>query len=194
MTIMEYLFYAAYGSNLLAERFGAYISKPPSSILFPHSEWRIFKGTIYFAGFSERWQSGVAFVNTNTEEMMPYRIYKLTFSQFLELCEGENGLAVANRKHVFSLLNSSKPDDSIKLKFSENHNKYKGKYDTAIVLSRQDEEVVATLTTSKNLTLSNPSDAYVSIIEEGLRESPFSQEYINRYMSKIRVKAFQQSS
>ncbi len=107
MTSSERVWYASYGSNLLSERFGYYLSggamdshalghhgardaSPPSA----DRSWRI-PHRLAFGGDSKRWQGGgVAFVDPEpgSGEAVA-RIWHLTPEQFDDVAAQENGLA-----------------------------------------------------------------------------------------------------
>lgn len=185
---MKYLWYAAYGSNLLTKRFGEYIDLSPTDSSFPCYEWRLDKGSIYFAGTSKRWKSGVAFVDTKGEALLLYRIYRLSYRQFLRVWEGENKLSIEDGMEVVSSLASMEAGETKKAKFSGNCDSSRGKYDTAVVLGCKDKESIITLTTSRDLPLRKPSDSYIFAITEGLRDSPLSSEEIASYISMLKSK------
>lgn len=145
-----YILYAAYGSNLLLERFYAYIkgtefngvkyegcqdkTEPEDygSLLVPHK--------LYFAKKSERWEEGgVAFLSLK-EESDPYyyalvRLRKITYSQFNDIQRQEgswyNQIINLGKKDKLDIITFTGPEEFEK---------------------------------EKNL----PSDSYLDIIKKGL--------------------------
>lgn len=183
---MKYLWYAAYGSNLLPKRFGEYIDLLPTDPSFPSYEWRLGKGNIYFAGTSTRWKSGVAFVDIKGDAMLLYRIYRLSYRQLLRVWEGENQLSIKDGIGLVSSLATKETGEIEKAKFSGNCDSSKGKYDAAVVLGYKEKESIITLTTSRDLPIRQPADSYILAITEGLKDSPLSSEELATYISMLK--------
>jgi len=102
---MKYLIYAAYGSNLLKERFTAYIKggyfcgqdhspckyDPTEPV---HLGWIYVPHRLYFAKSSQRWQGkGVAFLSCEKEENPNFhavvRLWRISEIQFNHLKQKE---------------------------------------------------------------------------------------------------------
>ena len=96
------VWYAAYGSNLSAERFSCYIRggvckqngkhytgcSNPS--MWTASELRMFDGRLYFGNQSSSWGGkGVAFYDENGRSSVQMRLYKITRAQLLDVREQE---------------------------------------------------------------------------------------------------------
>ncbi len=91
---MEYVIYAAYGSNLLKERLLAYIkggkfrglpkwhTRCPDKAEPVSLGWKRIPYRVYFGGYSRWWHGGVAFLSTeiepNTEYHAIVRLWKMT--------------------------------------------------------------------------------------------------------------------
>ncbi|MEG2645953.1 MAG: hypothetical protein RSA08_02860 [Clostridia bacterium] len=96
----QYVWYACYGSNINSERFMYYIEgdkneyyssldgcKDKSKPIEEKSY--IFKCPIYFAGYSKRWDGGMAFLDYEHEGKSYGKIYKLKMNQFLDVLKQE---------------------------------------------------------------------------------------------------------
>ena len=96
----DYVWYAAYGSNLSEERFKYYIqggeyngkvydgcrNKSP----WVDSTWRVFPGERYYAKSSSRWNGGgVAFFDPHGKGETKMRLYKIQRSQLHDIQEQE---------------------------------------------------------------------------------------------------------
>lgn len=95
-----YIWYACYGSNINYKRFLYYIngdkerkysmasgcndkSKPLKSAAF------IFDCPIYFAGYSKRWDGGMAFLDYENEGRSLGKLYKIKMGQFKDVLKQE---------------------------------------------------------------------------------------------------------
>lgn len=105
MSVPGHVWYAAYGSNVSADRFRVYITggqpdganraypgcrdhEPPTGdhpIVLPHM--------LYFAGESTTWGGGVAFIDPerDAEERTLGRIYRVSWQQLEDIVAQENG-------------------------------------------------------------------------------------------------------
>lgn len=105
MSTPSHVWYAAYGSNLSAERFGYYISGGS-----PDGAARTYEGCreyqpptgdrpavlahrLYFAGASRNWGGAVAFIDPDrdAEQRTLARLYRLSWSQLEDVIAQENG-------------------------------------------------------------------------------------------------------
>lgn len=96
------LYYASYGSNLFADRFHTYLQGGPlagtdrvyEGALNPNAPTDdipvALNGTVFYAGHSSVWRSGVAFLDTSTHAKSLGRAYKITAEQFDDVVAQEN--------------------------------------------------------------------------------------------------------
>jgi hypothetical protein len=171
------VFYAAYGSNLCAERFGCYLSggRPPGSAHVhkgardprPVSTWRTVwvSGTLYFAGTSRHWGGAPAFIDLDpaAQTEVALRAYKVTWGQLEDVRAQESArastpLELEARTLVegFSTVVGS------------------GRYDRLACLGSIEGIPVVTLTAPWRLaevTAAAPSLAYLATLVRGLREA-----------------------
>ena len=98
----DYVWYAAYGSNLSAERFIRYIQGgPPCSAngrpyrgctdkrLWTNEYFTTVDGHMYFGKVSGNWGGGVAFFNSNSRGTAIVRLYRITLGQLLDVMKQE---------------------------------------------------------------------------------------------------------
>jgi hypothetical protein len=171
------VFYAAYGSNLCAERFGCYLSggRPPGSAHAhkgardprPASTWRTLwvSGTLYFAGASRLWGGAPAFIDLDpaAQTEVALRAYKVTWGQLEDVTAQESArettlLELEPRTLVegFSTVVGS------------------GRYDRLACLGSIEAIPVVTLTAPWRLaevTAAAPSLPYLATLVRGLREA-----------------------
>jgi hypothetical protein len=173
------VFYAAYGSNLSAERFGYYIAggtapgaqralrgardrRPPGS-------WRALRvpGSLYFSGHARTWGGAPAFFepdeHTGGEAMALVRAWRLGWGQFEDVMAQENGRATrtldvhsAALVEGFSMLTGP------------------GRYDRLVCLGTLEDIPVLTFTAPgppDPERLAPPAVAYLDHIITGLREA-----------------------
>lgn len=173
---MSDIWYASYGSNLLADRFYYYIrggaplgakteyagcrnKKLPSKI-----EELSINGEIYFAKKSRTWNDGgVAFLDTSSNHIKTLsRIYLITEQQFIDVVKQENG------------------GKEIELNFDEARQNGRSQiknvlwYNNLIYLGDKDGFPIFTFT-HNDLSCINeinkPDKSYLKIIIEGLKEN-----------------------
>ncbi|MEN2768551.1 hypothetical protein [Ornithinibacillus xuwenensis] len=180
------VWYASYGSNLLEERFLAYIygrtatgseqpeagckeKKPPKS-----SELIDINYPLYFAKERSKWGAGgVAFIGTerSTLETTIGRMYLISEGQFIDV------VAQENNRHAISLeLESIIANGYADLGL--------GWYDRIVYLGDKNGAPIFTFTSSTPLSrvqFTMPSAAYLSTIAKGLMESGLSLEEIIEY-------------
>ncbi len=102
MAETEKVWYACYGSNLNADRFRAYIEgtvNPANGIpengctdksLWTDTKVRTFRGQLYFAKSSRKWDhGGVAFIDPDMNDTIYMRLYLITREQFFEVQKQE---------------------------------------------------------------------------------------------------------
>jgi hypothetical protein len=98
---VESLWYVAYGSNLLLDRFRCYLAggRPAGgNRTYPGCRDRSdpramvaiqIPGAIYFAGRSRMWDGGMAFYDTRSDGVVPVRAYLITVAQFSDVAAQE---------------------------------------------------------------------------------------------------------
>lgn len=170
-------FYAAYGSNLCADRFRCYLSGgcPPGATRAhrgardprPASTWRTLSvsGTLYFSGTSRLWGGAPAFLDLDpaAQTEVALRAYKVTWEQLEDIMAQESGRATAPldlepRALVEGFSTSVGP----------------GRYDQLACLGTIEDIPVVTLTAPWRLAEvvpAAPSLPYVATLVRGLREA-----------------------
>lgn len=164
---MKEVIYAAYGSNLLKERFMAYIKGG----VFEGKEydgcedkrdpvdlgWMYVPYRLYFAKESGRWDDkGIAFLTCEKEPDSEYhaivRLWKITESQFEDIQKQEG----------------------------------KGWYNKILYLGEKDSLPIKTITGCWLNEINPPSERYLNIIKKGLKETTgWDDEKITDYLEKF---------
>jgi hypothetical protein len=163
---MEYVIYAAYGSNLLTERLLAYIIGKRFRHLPPHEGcpdktepvslgWKRIPYRVYFGGYSRWWHGGVAFLSTEIEPNSEYhavvRLWKMKREQY-ECVKSQEGESYAKEIKLGTL-------DGLEIK---------------------------TFTSEKKLNYNPPSKLYLDVLKEGLKETTgWTDEEIDKYWEKF---------
>ncbi len=165
---MKKVIYAVYGSNLLKERFLAYIKggfykgKNYEGCTDKNDPidrgWQFIPRRLYFAKKSGRWDSkGVAFITCEREPDKNFhtlvRLWEITEEQFSEIWEQEG----------------------------------RGWYDKKINLgTTKDEKEIITITGCWENEKNFPAERYIEIIRKGLKETTnWSDKKIEEYLSKF---------
>jgi len=164
---MKKVIYAAYGSNLLKQRFLVYIKggsffcinykgcedkTEPVDLGYTQVPYRL-----YFAKESSRWENkGVAFLSCEKEEDPQYhavvRLWKISESQFNDIHEQEG----------------------------------KRWYHKTLELGEMDGLKIRTFTGCWMNKLNEPSSKYLDIIKKGLKEcTPWKEDEIETYLKKF---------
>ncbi len=168
------VWYVAYGSNLLADRFDCYVSggRPPGGL----HEYPGFRdptpprasvsltvpGGIYFAGESHAWTGGTAFYDSDLPGEVAARAYLIDAAQFGDLAEQE-------------MLRAPIADRDLSVVLADGRHSYgSGRYESLIRLG--DREGVPMLTISApwswtGAPLAAPNADYLRIIGRGLVEA-----------------------
>ncbi len=164
----DYVWYAAYGSNLDPVRFSCYIlggkltgssklyTGCADKTLWNEDKTDTVNGKVYFANSSTRWNGkGVAFFDGNGREKVFVHKYKITFGQ-------------------------------LKGVWSQEGNGY-GWYDSLLCLGiSKDGCPVYTITSSGPRPANKPDEAYLKIIENALeKEFNLSKREISRYLKTL---------
>lgn len=189
----EYLWYAAYGSNLHARRLTYYIeggTPPGTGHTYPgfrdptpplKTQPLTLPGTIYFAWDSPVWTGGVAFYATNPQPHWPQgaaaRGYLLTPGQFSDL------LAQEMYREPHGDLDFAEVLDAGHSQLGP------GRYETLVQATELDGWPVLTFTSPwdpATVELQRPSARYLQMITSGLHEShQWSGGNVFGYLSKL---------
>lgn len=172
------VWYASYGSNLnYRDRFMCYISggKPPGSSTTnpgcrdkkPPLDSRPIELNfeLYFAHYFKGWRGAAAFIRGpgNAQDVTLGRMYLITDDQFNDVVLQENGKQVDGTRFVPSfddLLNQQSSILSSQLY-----------YGRLLRIRVEERAPVLTFTTSKDLLIGPPSEAYIKVIVSGIRET-----------------------
>lgn len=174
------VWYASYGSNLCAERFGCYLAgglprgaahpcrgardaTPPRDDMALDIPYRL-----YFAGTSRLWNGGApCFIDLAEDPTTPThaRAYLISWEQFEDVVAQENGRA------------ETPPLDPgfADLAVGAGHRIGQGRYENLLCVGRADDGVaVLTFTspwTMHDAELNAPAPVYLELLLDGLRES-----------------------
>jgi hypothetical protein len=172
------VWYASYGSNLCAERFGCYIrggtprgatrpcrgardTTPPRQDRALEIPYRL-----YFAGASKTWGGSPCFLDTVESPATPARAraYLITWEQFEDVVAQENGRRVTSPIVLA-------PDD---LAVGRSHPLGSGRYENLLCVGRESGAPVLTFTSPWAMAqaeLGAPAPNYLAVLIDGLRES-----------------------
>lgn len=168
------VWYAAYGSNMAADRFRCYLEggKPegaqrtypgarnPSPPLRDEPMW--LPGSVYFALESQVWGGGMAFYDRDIEGRTPARAYLLTVGQFSDVAEQEMHRPPSSDLAV---------EDAVA---AGEHRYGPGRYETLVCAGERFGHPVLTLTAPWRLgevPLVAPSAPYLRMLGAGLAEA-----------------------
>ena len=170
---LEYVWYAAYGSNINKERFYCYIEggRPNgtnkdyvgcSNKTTPRDEGEIFiKSEIYFANKSGTWNNGgVAFLKNDfkDESKTLGRMYLIRKDQFIDVVKQENGQHSIKIDFDYSIETGG---------YTFLETPWYGKI---IYLGNQHSYPIFTITNAKDLDSNKPDKAYLKTIAIGLKQ------------------------
>jgi len=177
---MNELWYAGYASNLNLARLGKYLGLSPDLAQFPEHRWLIGQGLLYFAGTSLKWEGSVAFLDPAGEELVVFRVYRLSARQFAAIWAGENGKAPLpiEDDEMSIRLQRLEVGDSLSLEIE-------GKYNRAVCVERRRRGGAFALTTSKHLEPGRPTHDYASTIRQGLADAPLTAQFTDRYLERL---------
>jgi hypothetical protein len=172
------VWYASYGSNLSAERFGCYIvggtprratrpcrgardTTPPRQdrpLTVPYR--------LYFAGTSKTWGGAPSFIDIVESPATQARVraYLITWDQFEDVVAQENG------RGVTSPIDPALGD----LAVGRSHPLGLGRYENLLCVGRDGDAPVLTFTSPKTMAqaeLGAPAPEYLRTMIDGLRES-----------------------
>ncbi|MBD8505114.1 hypothetical protein HT102_01240 [Hoyosella sp. G463] len=194
---VEHLWYVAYGSNLVADRFAAYLNgSSATSIYGPHRPapttvppldtrclW--LDHALYFAGHSQRWTGAVAFVDPAPAprgQGSCGRGYLIQLDHFTHVAAEENGATGCSWTPDWAII-IMRVGDCAALPVHSHGEPWRGKYNVALRLPDIDGTPALTLTTARDLGVGQPSTAYLQLIENGVRDSRlFADEEIAAYL------------
>lgn len=172
------VWYASYGSNMCRSRLLAYLlggrpegarrsyvgSRTPSE---PKDDICIdLPGRLYFAGESPTWGGGVAFYDHDEPGPTAARAYRITAGQFADVAAQE----------MHRLPQPGDPIEEVIVGGIDEgrHEAGPGHYETLIEVGRHDGLPIVTFTAPHGFDAvphTRPSDAYLAMLAEGLRES-----------------------
>lgn len=169
----ETLWYAAYGSNLDADRFRCYLHggcPPGATRTYPGVREpadpladRPFRmsGELVFAWESPTWGGGIAFHDAEAKGEVLARAYLLTVRQLVDVLEQEMRRMPGTDHDLAPLLETGR------------HQIGPGRYETLRVVGTLQDRPVVTFgcTDPRSLGLRAPAAAYVETIARGLREA-----------------------
>ncbi|MBF6358327.1 histone deacetylase [Nocardia higoensis] len=174
----DYVWYAAYGSNLHAQRLAYYIeggTPPGTNHVYPgfrdqtpplKTRALTLPGTIYFAWNSPVWTGGVAFYATEPAAGWPtdaaVRGYLLTTGQFSDLLTQEMYREPSEDLDLTEVLTAGRSQLG------------PGRYETLVLADTIDGWPVLTFTSPwdvNTVELQRPSERYVRMVSSGLHEA-----------------------
>ena len=180
------IWYGAYGSNILKERFLRYIEGgsyapnhpehvgardrqgpgPKSPLL--HGPWRLS-----FGYTSERWGGGVAFLDPEVNEAACIRCWDITAQQFMDVAAQENGLHPGEIE-----VDIAEVKDAGQLIFGDTW------YSRIVYLGEYLGQPVMTFTSPKSVKTNAPGESYLSVILNGFLEAAPTQleQHLDRLM------------
>jgi hypothetical protein len=190
---MSEVWYVSYGSNMSAGRFACYLEggRPPGgSRTNPGARNACppvrsvpvdLPGTLYFAGESPQWGGGVAFYDHETPGFAAARAYLVTAEQFADVA----------RQEMYRIPQHGDPLEEIVLNplAGGRHTVGPGRYETLVELGSRDDLPLLTFTSphgADHVEHTQPSSAYLSLLEDGLRESRgWDEQQVAAYFATV---------
>jgi hypothetical protein len=168
-----HVWYAAYGSNLARDRFLCYLQggRPPGASrtyvgardgTAPLRDVPMtLPGEVFFGWRSPTWGGGIAFYHADVEGGALARAYLVTDQQFSDVVAQEMHRPPGTDLDLTTVLDARRHDTG------------PGRYESMRLVGQLDGDPVLTFTTPDPAALQRnpPSDAYLSTIARGLRES-----------------------
>ncbi len=178
------VWYAAYGSNLLAERFEVYLRggsygergtiHQGARDATPARGWRLLEvdHQLRFARESRRWGGGVAFLDPDPGSgRAALRCWDLTVEQFADVAAQENGLSPGD---IDVDLDAVVARGAVDLTDRW--------YGRALLLGALDDRPVVTFTCRQNASSNPPGRPYLSVVAGGLGEMGWPVEATVDYL------------
>ncbi|MGH3360226.1 MAG: histone deacetylase [Nocardioidaceae bacterium] len=184
----DLVWYVAYGSNLLAERFGCYVAggSPAGSMrTYPgfrdpapprRTEPVTVTGGIYFAGESKVWSGGSAFLDPGLHGTVAARAYLIGAAQFGDLAEQE-------------MLREPLDDRDLSVVLADGRHVYgQGRYETLLRLGERAGVPMLTVSapwTAATAELAAPTGDYLRTIGRGIAEAHgWDADRVGRYLAE----------
>ncbi|MFF4384466.1 histone deacetylase [Kitasatospora sp. NPDC001547] len=173
-TSTDLVWYAAYGSNMHADRLSYYIrgGRPPGGTrTYPGCRDRrlpeqqvpvLLRGQLYFALTSAVWGGGMGFYDPTQPDEMPARAYLITGQQFSDIAAQEMHRLPGTNLNLAPVL-------------ADGHDQLgPGRYETLVCAGELDGVPVLTFTAPWHLDaaeLNAPTSSYLANFASGLREA-----------------------
>jgi len=192
-TVMSYVWYVSYGSNMSAARLAAYLDgglPPGGSRAHPGARDRTpparsipvdLPGSLYFAGESPQWGGGVAYYDHDTPGFTAARGYLVTAGQFADIAAQE----------MHRVPQEGDPIEEVVLSPLEGgrHTAGPGRYETLVEVGRHEGIPLLTFTSPHgvdHVEHAHPSPTYLDTIGLGLRESrDWGEEELAAYFERV---------
>lgn len=176
--VMSQVWYVSYGSNMCAARLACYLrgGTPPGGRRhnpgardgrLPTVDLTVdLPGTAYFAAWSSQWHGGIMFYDHEAPGRTAARAYLITAGQLCDIAAQEMHGELEDGHPLLDL-------DVTRLSGGR-HTFGEGHYETLIEVGSEDGAPMLTFTSPHGATdqpHTRPSQAYLDLIAEGLRES-----------------------
>lgn len=179
------IWYGAYGSNLLKERFLRYIEggayapnhsehvgardkrSPGKKSPLVHGPWRLS-----FGHTSERWGGGVAFLDPDVDEGACIRCWDISAQQFMDVAAQENGLDPGGIE-----IDLGKVKDAGQLIIGDTW------YSRIVYLGEYLGQPLMTFTSPSAVKVNAPGASYLSVILKGFLEAAPTQQ--GRHLDRL---------
>jgi hypothetical protein len=186
------VWYAGYGSNMSRERFTCYLEggRPPGAsrtyvgardASVPRDEVAIeLTGRLYFAGDSPVWGGGVALYDHEVPGPTPARAYRITAEQLTDIA--------AQEMHRIPAPGDPLEEVIVNGLVAGRHEAGPGRYETLIEVGTLDGLPILTFTAPHGLDAvphTRPSEAYLEMLAEGLRDSGWREDRIAAYFASV---------
>lgn len=190
------VWYVSYGSNMSASRLSCYLEGgcPPGGTRHNpgardprpprHSAGVELPGSVYFAGDSSQWGGGVAFYDHHTPGPAAARAYLVTAQQFADIAAQE----------MYRVPDPDDPIEEIVLggldpELDGRHHVGPGHYETLVEVGVVAGAPLLTFTAPHGLDHVEhtvPSEAYLAMLGEGLREAHgWDEEQVAAYFADV---------
>jgi hypothetical protein len=172
------VWYVSYGSNMNADRLACYLQggRPPGAMVGytgardrtpPRADAAVMlPGRIHFATHSEVWGGGIAFYDPEAEGPTPARAFLITPGQFADVAAQEMHRAPSEEDPLERVVREGLP--------SGRHQVGPGKYETMLRVGEREGRPLLTFTapdSAEQMESVAPTDAYLAMLTEGLRQS-----------------------